>query len=58
MTEGKQSFEEQVRWGRKLAAGGWLAVNWPKEYGGRGATVLQTIVYDEELARAGTRRRR
>ena len=29
------TFEEQVRWGRKLAEGGWLAVNWPKEYGGR-----------------------
>ena len=53
MTEGKQAFEEQVRWGRKLAEGGWLAVNWPKEYGGRGATVLQTIVYGEELARLG-----
>ncbi len=53
MTEGKESFEEQVRWGRKLQAGGWLAVDWPKEYGGRGATVLQTIVYHEELARLG-----
>jgi alkylation response protein AidB-like acyl-CoA dehydrogenase len=53
MTEGRQAFEEQVRWGRKLAEGGWLAVNWPREYGGRGATVLQTLVYDEELARLG-----
>jgi len=53
MTEGKESFEEQVRWGRKLAAGGWFAVNWPREFGGRGATVLQTIVYHEELARLG-----
>jgi alkylation response protein AidB-like acyl-CoA dehydrogenase len=53
MTEGKEAFDEQVRWGRKLATDRWLAVNWPKEYGCRGATVLQTIVYEEELARLG-----
>src|SRR5271169_5213795 len=53
MTEGKESFEEQVRWGRKLAAGGWFAVDWPREFGGRGATVLQSIVYHQELARLG-----
>src|SRR5215475_7759642 len=50
-TETKEAWDEQVDWARKLASGGWLAVNWPKEYGGRGATVLQTIVYNEELAR-------
>ncbi len=50
-TETKEAWDEQVAWARKLASGGWLAVNWPKEYGGRGATVLQTIVYNEELAR-------
>jgi alkylation response protein AidB-like acyl-CoA dehydrogenase len=53
MTEGKGAFDEQVRWARKLAEGGWLAVDWPREYGCRGATVLQKIVYDEELARLG-----
>jgi alkylation response protein AidB-like acyl-CoA dehydrogenase len=53
MTEGKTAFQEQVRWAQKLAEGGWLAVNWPKQYGGRGATVLQTIVYNEELSRVG-----
>ena len=50
-TETKDAWDEQVDWAKKLASGGWLAVNWPKEYGGRGATVLQTIVYNEELSR-------
>ncbi|MGA7621837.1 acyl-CoA dehydrogenase family protein, partial [Candidatus Binatus sp.] len=34
-------------------AGGWVAVNWPKEYGGRGATVMQRLIYREELSRLG-----
>jgi alkylation response protein AidB-like acyl-CoA dehydrogenase len=50
---GASGWEEQVKWARKLNEGRWLAVNWPKEYGGRGASVMQTIVYNEELARAG-----
>src|SRR5208282_2062781 len=36
-----------------MAEGRWLAPNWPVQYGGRGAGILQTIVYNEELARAG-----
>jgi alkylation response protein AidB-like acyl-CoA dehydrogenase len=50
---GASGWDEQVRWARKLNEGRWLAVNWPKEYGGRGASVMQTIVYNEELTRAG-----
>ena len=31
-----------------------MAITWPKEYGGRGAGLLQNIIYHEELERAGT----
>ncbi len=41
----------RVEWCKKLSAGGWLGIDWPKEYGGRGASILQTIVYHQELAR-------
>ncbi|MBV8451116.1 MAG: acyl-CoA dehydrogenase family protein [Deltaproteobacteria bacterium] len=47
-------WEARIQWHRKLNAGGWMAINWPKEYGGRGAGILQNIVYHEELERAGT----
>ncbi|HMF84298.1 MAG TPA: acyl-CoA dehydrogenase family protein [Acidimicrobiia bacterium] len=40
-------------WQRTLHAGGWVAVHWPAEYGGRGASVTQVAIYNEELARAG-----
>jgi alkylation response protein AidB-like acyl-CoA dehydrogenase len=47
-------WEARIRWHRKLDESGWVAINWPREYGGRGASILQNIVYHEELERAGT----
>ena len=35
-----------------MADAGWAAVSWPQEYGGRGATVLEQLVYAEETTRA------
>jgi alkylation response protein AidB-like acyl-CoA dehydrogenase len=37
---------------RTLADGGWAAVQWPREYGGRGATLTQSAIFFEELARS------
>src|SRR4051812_50012885 len=37
-------------WQRRLADGGWAAVHWPVEYGGRGATLTPSAVFFEELA--------
>ena len=53
MAEGRGEFDQQKRWAKKMAEGRWLAPSWPKQYGGRGAGILQNIVYGEELARAG-----
>jgi len=40
-------------WQRTLHSGGWVGINWPVEYGGRGASLTQVAVYNQELARAG-----
>ena len=32
-------------WQRKLYDGGWVGINWPKEYGGQGATLIQQAIY-------------
>jgi alkylation response protein AidB-like acyl-CoA dehydrogenase len=45
-------WEARVRWHRKLYEGGWMGIHWPKEHGGRGATILQNVIYQEELERA------
>ena len=37
---------------RRLADGGWAAVHWPVEYGGRAASLTQSAIFYEELARA------
>jgi len=39
-------------WQAKLHAGGWAGVSWPKEYGGRGATLIQQAIFYQEMARA------
>ncbi|MGH7288417.1 MAG: acyl-CoA dehydrogenase family protein [Myxococcota bacterium] len=39
-------------WERRLDAGGWAMVPWPEEYGGRGANLLEWLVFEEEYYRA------
>ncbi|MCX8071444.1 MAG: acyl-CoA dehydrogenase [Candidatus Binatia bacterium] len=50
-----RTAEEQVAfarsWQRKLYDGGWAGITWPKEYGGRGASVIEQLIYNEEYAR-------
>ena len=50
--ETKSEFERRRAWHRKLDDGGWMCIHWPKEYGGRGATLLQQIIYSQELDHA------
>lgn len=45
-------FEQLRAWDATAADAGWGAVAWPREYGGRGATVLEQLVYTEETTRA------
>src|SRR5205807_7489807 len=41
-------WPKRLAWYKKLNQGGWVGIDWPKEYGGRGASILQTIVYRSE----------
>jgi alkylation response protein AidB-like acyl-CoA dehydrogenase len=41
-------------WQRRLNEGAWAAINWPKEWGGREATIMQNVIYSEEMAKAKT----
>jgi alkylation response protein AidB-like acyl-CoA dehydrogenase len=51
---GDEEFALDLRraWERHLAAAGWTCLGWPKEHGGRGATLAQQVVFHEEYARA------
>jgi alkylation response protein AidB-like acyl-CoA dehydrogenase len=48
----KTEFERRRAWHRKLYDAGWMCIHWPKEYGGRGATLIQQFIHHQELDRA------
>jgi alkylation response protein AidB-like acyl-CoA dehydrogenase len=35
-------------WQKKKAEGGWVCLHWPKEYGGRGATPVERVIWQQE----------
>jgi alkylation response protein AidB-like acyl-CoA dehydrogenase len=45
-------FEFRKRWQRAMHDAGWAGVSWPKEYGGRGATLIEQAIFGEEMVRA------
>ena len=45
--------EERKAWERKLHEGGWTGLGWPRQHGGRGASIEQQVIFNEEYARAG-----
>ncbi len=47
------AWELRLEWERLLAADGWLNISWPVEYGGRGGTVAQELIFHIEHASAG-----
>ena len=42
-----------LAWQRRMFEGGWAGVSWPREYGGRGASLMEQVIWYEEYARAG-----
>ena len=48
-----EGFEAHREWEKKLHAGGFAMVPWPVEYGGRGADLLEWLIFEEEYYRAG-----
>ena len=39
-------------WQRKLYDGGWAGISWPQQFGGRGVSLMEQAIFQEELARA------
>ncbi len=48
--EDRKTFNKQ--WVKKLHAGGWICASWPKEYGGKGLSLMDQVVLNEEFAKA------
>ncbi|NYI47517.1 alkylation response protein AidB-like acyl-CoA dehydrogenase [Nocardioides aromaticivorans] len=48
-----EGFELHRQWEAKLSAARWPVVSWPEEYHGRGASLVEWIIFEEEYYRAG-----
>jgi alkylation response protein AidB-like acyl-CoA dehydrogenase len=46
-----EGFEQHRAWERTLHAGGWSVVSWPASYGGRGASLVEWLLFEEEYYR-------
>src|SRR5579884_3715882 len=47
--EERRAFNRE--WTKKLFEGGWICASWPKEYGGKGLSLMESVVLNEEFAR-------
>jgi len=45
--------EFDLAWQRELYQAGYAGISWPKEYGGRGASLMEQLIWYEEFARSG-----
>lgn len=48
-----EGYARHTAWEKQLFAAGWAVVSWPKEYGGREATLNEWLIFEEEYYRAG-----
>jgi alkylation response protein AidB-like acyl-CoA dehydrogenase len=53
-TGDEAAFEFRRGWQRRLYDAGWAGVSWPKEYGGRGASLVEQAIFNEETVRSQT----
>ncbi|MDP6944362.1 MAG: acyl-CoA dehydrogenase family protein [Myxococcota bacterium] len=49
----REGFVQHVAWEKRLFEAGLAVVSWPVEYGGRGASLMQWLIFEEEYYRAG-----
>ena len=51
--KGDERKRFNAEWVNKLYEGGWICASWPQEYGGKGLSIMDNVVLNEEFARAG-----
>jgi alkylation response protein AidB-like acyl-CoA dehydrogenase len=48
-----EGFVAHQEWERLLADARWSVVSWPEQYGGRDASLVEWVIFEEEYYRAG-----
>ena len=49
--DSKEYHDFSIWWHRKLFDAGFVGITWPKEYGGRGGTIMEQVIFYEEIAK-------
>lgn len=49
----EEGFARHLEWEKKLFEARWAVVSWPEQYGGRGASLVEWLIFEEEYYRAG-----
>ncbi len=44
--------ERRREWQKRLYEAGYVGIAWPKEYGGQGATLMEQVIFDQEMINA------
>lgn len=47
-----ETFHKRQAFQKKMQEAGWMGIWWPREYGGRGASLIEQVIYEEEFKRA------
>ena len=53
----REGFFQHVEWEKRLFDARWAVVSWPREYGGREASLWEWLIFEEEYYRAGAPQR-
>ncbi len=53
----REGFARHLEWERTLFDARWAVVSWPEEFGGRGASLWEWLIFEEEYYRAGAPQR-
>jgi alkylation response protein AidB-like acyl-CoA dehydrogenase len=48
----RETYEKRRAWQKTMHDAGWVGISWPKEYGGRGASLIERVIWEDEYAAA------
>ena len=48
----RATFDRRRAWQKTMYEAGWVGISWPTEYGGRGASVMEQAIFEEEYSGA------
>jgi alkylation response protein AidB-like acyl-CoA dehydrogenase len=51
--DSESRWKKMLEWHRRLCQAGYVALHWPKEWGGGGASLVEQVIYQDEVLRLG-----